>query len=44
MFETITLVVMSTLIIAACIWSWWLDNHGAKYDNHSDDTTNASDD
>lgn len=33
MFETITVVVMSTLIIGGCVWSWWLDNHGAKDDS-----------
>lgn len=38
MFETITIIIMSALIISACIWGWWIENHGSEADDNAGDT------
>ena len=42
MFETITVVVMAGLILAACIWGWWIENHGSDYNDSEADSSDMS--
>lgn len=35
MFENICVGIMVTIVVAAGIWSWWIDNHGNVPDTHN---------